>query len=110
MAPGDSATARAAATARRLADPTTKLSKRSLGSMCTTLPFRRRADAGAAAGGGAGTGTQPLQHDFGNRTQRLEHAGPVERVRRKIGDASKVQRVGQLRRREDQVSRQVLLV
>src|ERR1051326_6085896 len=94
-APGDSATARAAATASRFAEPTMKLSKRCRGSTCITL-FGRRA--------------QSLEHELGDASQRLEDTGTVQRVGAELGHAAKVQRVVQLRWRENQLTRQILLV
>src|SRR5207248_3497265 len=95
-APGDSATARAAATASRLAEPTMKLSKRWRGSTCMPGLSHRRA--------------QSLEHELGDTAQRFEHAGPVQCVRAELGDAPEVQRVVQFRGRENEVAREVLFV
>src|SRR4051812_24739463 len=95
-APGDSATARAAATASRLAEPTMKLSKRCRGSTCIDNLPRGRAQA--------------LEHQLGDAAQRLEHPGTVQGVSPKFRDTAKVERVVQLRRRENEIARQILLV
>src|SRR3954464_6528400 len=97
--PGASATARAAATARRLAEPTTKLSKRSLESSCMTASLPRRPVA-----------RQALQHELGDRLECLEHARTMQRVRREFGDAAEVERIRELVRAEYELARQVLLV
>ena len=44
------------------------------------------------------------------RAQRLEHAGPVQRVGGELGHAAEVERVRQLGDVEDQLARQILLV
>src|SRR5262249_5483357 len=97
-APGVSDTARAAATASRLAEPTTKLSKRSLASINMGSP------------GGSRAGAQALQHGLGDSARGLEHAGAMQRIRRKLRHAPEVDRVGQVLRAEDELSRQVLFV
>src|SRR5689334_16637249 len=94
--PGDSATARAAATARRLAEPTTKFSKRNRGSGCTLPRPRSRAEL--------------PEDELRDAAQRLEDAVAVQRVGGEVGDAPEVERVLELRHAEDEVRRQVLLV
>src|ERR687896_943752 len=96
--PGDSATACAAAAARRLAAPTTKLSNRYRPSSATRLP------------GDALRRAQLAEHELGDAPQCLEHPRPVQRVGGVLGHAAEVERVRQLRHRQDQIARQVLLV
>src|ERR671914_907853 len=98
-APGDWATARAAETARRLAAPTTKVSKRKRGS-----------SGMASAPPGLGRRGQPLEHELGDPAQRLEHADAVERIRGKIRDAAEVQRFIEIVDRHDHVARKILFV
>src|ERR1019366_2585255 len=95
-APGDSATARAAATARRLPAPTTRLSNRSRASSCML-----RAPA---------AGAQLSQDLLGDRAKRLEDAGPVERVRGERRHTAEVELFVELGNAENEVRWQVLLV
>src|SRR4051812_9388734 len=98
VSPGCSATACAAATASRLAEPVTKFSKRYRWSTCMRrLPSRRG-------------GTEPLEHELRDRTQRLEHAGAVQRIAGVIGHAAEVDGVRELGGRQDEVLGQILLV
>src|SRR5438874_1087138 len=96
--PGCSPTARAAATARRFAEPVTKFSKRCRASTC----MRAR--------GSPAAGAQPAQHELGDAAQRFEHARAVQRVGGEIRHAAKVDRVGQFLGRENEVAWQILLV
>ena len=40
---------------------------------------------------------QTLEHELGDRAQRLEHAGAVQRVGRELRHAAEIERVRQLR-------------
>src|SRR5438067_1440563 len=95
-APGDSATARAAATARRLAEPRMKLSNRWRGSTCITSLSHRRA--------------QSLEHELGDAAKRLEDARAVQRIGAELRNAAEIQRVVQFGRGENEIAWQILLV
>src|SRR5688500_169650 len=96
--PGDSATARAAATASRLAAPTTE------------LPNRRgpaRALSGSRHRSGRAQATQP---ERGDPPQRLEHPRPGGRSRGVKRDAAEAQRIIELEDADDQLPRKLLFV
>src|SRR5262245_42528048 len=98
VSPGCSATACAAATARRFAEPVTKFSKRCRASTCIATLSASRARAEA------------LQHELRDAAEGFEDARTMQGVAGEIGHAAEVDRVLQLVGGEDQVLGEVLLV
>src|SRR5437762_7169115 len=101
VSPGCSATACAAATARRLAEPVTKFSKRWRVSTCTWVPTPLACGTGRA---------QTFEYQLRDAAQRLEDTRTVQCVTSIVRHAAEVDRIRKLAWRQDQIRRQILFV
>src|SRR5919202_1198332 len=96
--PGDCATARAAATARPLAGPTTRLSKRKRGSSSVAPMVGGGRSLGGAGGRGARRRAAPgrrapeaAEHQLRHRAERLEDSHAAQRIGAERRDAAEVE-------------------